>query len=283
MKVLRAEKAGFCMGVILALRKLDELIARGEERPLYTLGAIIHNPQVLEEYAEKGVKTANEPEEIPPGAVAVIRAHGVPRDIKGRLRRRGVLVAEATCPKIRTAQRLILRAAREGDFLLLYGEENHPEVQSLLSYARAGAFLFETREQLASFPLSPSNSYCLASQTTQNESIFEEIAGRLDACGDCRVTVLRTICDATRQRQEEAIRIARQVDFMVVAGGFNSGNTRRLSQVISAQNVPVVQVELARDLPLEKLKGIATVGLTAGASTPRRIIDEIQSTLENLV
>lgn len=282
MKVLRAEKAGFCMGVVLALRKLDDLIARREERPIYTLGAIIHNPQVLEEYAAKGVQTAEEPEEIPPGAVAVIRAHGVPRDIKGRLRRRGVLLVEATCPKIRTAQRLILKAARRGDFLLLYGEENHPEVRSLLSYARAGAFPFETPEQLDAFPFIVGGSFCLASQTTQNESIFERIAGQLTAGANCRITVLRTICDATRQRQDEAIRIARQVDFMVVAGGFNSGNTRRLAQVVAAQQVPVVQVEVADDLPLDRLHGFEKIGLTAGASTPRRIIDEIQRTLETL-
>ena len=283
MEVVRAEKAGFCMGVILALRKLDSLIEKGQlRRPLYTLGAIIHNPQVLEEYTRKGVCTAETPEEIPPGAVAVIRAHGVTRDTKKRLRRRGVLVAEATCPKIKKAQALIRREAREGHFLLLYGEENHPEVKSLLSYAMAGAYLFETREKLGEFPLEPDGRYCLAAQTTQNEEIFEAIARDLTARPECCISVLRTICDATRQRQEEAIRIAREVDFMVVVGGFNSGNTRRLAQVVAAQNTPVIQVEVARGLPLEQLRGHSRIGLTAGASTPEKIIDEIQSLLENL-
>lgn len=284
MEVIRAEKAGFCMGVILALRKLDALLEKrgSSSRPLYTLGEIIHNPQVLESYARRGVRVAETPEGIPAGGIAVIRAHGVPREVKVELRRRGVLVAEATCPKIRRAQRMIRKEARQGRFLLLFGEEEHPEVRSLLSYASAGAFPFDRRESIEKFPLRPEGRYCLAAQTTQNRASFEELAGELAARRDCSVSVLRTICEATRQRQEEAIAIARRVDCMVVVGGFSSGNTKRLAEVVADRGTAVIQVETAAALPLEKLRGMRRVGLTAGASTPREVIDEVHRLLARL-
>lgn len=282
-EVVRAETAGFCMGVILALQKLDSLIESGAEQgTIYTLGPIIHNPQVLEEYSARGVTTAEGPGDIPSGATAVIRAHGVPKEVEKNLRERGVHLIDATCPKVKKAQVLIERQTSEGRMLLLYGEESHPEVKGLLSYAASGAFLFDTKEKLNEFPFKKEEKYCLAAQTTQDRETFDEIAADLLARQDRDVTILQTICDATRQRQEEAVEIACEVDFMVVAGGFNSGNTRRLAQVVAAQNTPCVHVERAAELPLEKLKSHGKVGLTAGASTPERIIDEIHRILETL-
>ncbi len=281
--VIRAETAGFCMGVLLALQKLDALVENVDvEGPIYTLGPIIHNPQVLSEYSNKGVITAESPEDIPSGATAVIRAHGVPKHVEKNLLDRQVRIIDATCPKVKKAQLLIEKQTSEGRMLLLYGEESHPEVKGLLSYAISGAFLFDSREKLNEFPFLPGEKYCLAAQTTQDREIFDAIVEELLSRKDRDVTVLQTICDATRQRQEEAVQIAREVDFMVVAGGFNSGNTRRLAQVVAAQNTPCIHVEQASELPLEKLKGHGMVGLTAGASTPNRIIDEIHKILEKL-
>ncbi len=283
MEVVRSETAGFCMGVILALEKLDALTATGDrEGLLYTLGPIIHNPQVLEMYARKGVRTAELADEIPSGATAVIRAHGVPRQVEESLRGRGVHVVDATCPKVKKAQLLIQRQAAEGRFLLLYGEESHPEVKGLLSYAEAGAFLFDTLEKLRSCELAAGMKYCLAAQTTQARDVFETMADYLAARPDSDVTILQTICDATQRRQEEAVRIAGEVDFMVVAGGFNSGNTRRLVQVVSAQGTPCLHVEKASELPVDTLKRYRRIGLTAGASTPKELIDEINRILEDL-
>lgn len=282
-EVVRARTAGFCMGVILALEKLDALVAQSEgRRAIFTLGAIIHNPQVLEEYASKGVLTAESPEDIPGGATVVIRAHGVPKEVEIRLRERGVTIVDATCPKVKKAQLLIEKQTREGRTLLLYGEESHPEVKGLLSYAGSGAYLFETKAKLNEFFLKPGRPYCLAAQTTQDRGIFDAIAADLSARREYDVTVLQTICDTTKRRQEEAVRIARTVDLMVVVGGFNSGNTRRLAQVVKAQGTPCLHVETARDLSLEKLRGFSRIGLTAGASTPKKIIDEIHHILNAL-
>jgi 4-hydroxy-3-methylbut-2-en-1-yl diphosphate reductase len=281
MEVVRAVTAGFCMGVILALQKLDALVEDREAgRPIYTLGPIIHNPQVLEEYARKGVFRAESFEDIPPEATVVIRAHGIPRDVEISLRSRGVRIIDATCPKVKKAQLLIGEHAREGRFILLYGEESHPEVRGLLSYAVSGTFVFDTKDKLDRFPLDPDRRYGLAAQTTQDREKFESIATGLTEGRDRDITILQTICDATKQRQEETVRIARDVDFMVVIGGLDSGNTRRLAQVVAAQNKPCMHVETARELPLAEIRRFARIGLTAGASTPKTLIDEAHHILE---
>jgi len=279
MRVVRAETAGFCMGVDLALNKLDSLINKSAAESIFILGPIIHNPQVLEEYAAKGVITAQTPDEIPSGASAVIRAHGVPRMVEEQLRKRGVRITDATCPKVKKAQLLIQTQTRKGRTLLLYGEGNHPEVKGLLSYADSGAFLFDQQKMLDELPLNPKNPYCLAAQTTQDREGFEAIANELASRRDLDVAVLHTICDATRERQQEAVRIARKVEFMVVVGGYISGNTRRLVQVVQDQNTPCLHVETVNELPFDELKKHPSIGLTAGASTPKKIIDEVSRAL----
>lgn len=270
------------MGVILALKKLDALVDGGAAGgPIYTLGPIIHNPQVLAEYAAKGVLTAESPEDIPPGATVVIRAHGVPKGILEALRERGVDLVDATCPKVKKAQLLIATEAAEGRVLLLFGEEAHAEVKGLLSYAEAGACVFDSGAKLDAVALDKGKRYCLAAQTTQDRDSFDAIARKLECGRSNDVKVLHTICDATRERQDETVRISRDVDFMVVVGGHDSGNTRRLAQVAAGHHKRCVHVESARELPLDELSRVPKIGLTAGASTPKSLIDEIHRLLES--
>ncbi len=283
MEVIRAQHAGFCMGVDLALCKLNELIENTAERnAIFILGSIIHNPQVVREYAEKGVVTVPVPEEIPTGSTVVIRAHGVAKEIQDELSRRGVHVVDATCPKVAAACLLIKRHTADGRTLLLYGEEAHPEVKCLLSYAAGNAVVFDSRSKCAELELDPAEKYCLAAQTTQAKDTFRSIIQALQNRSDLDVTILQTICDATKQRQEEAIRIAGKVDFVIVAGGYESSNTRRLVQVVRAHGTRALHVETADELPLEELQKYARIGLTAGASTPKEIVDEIQRVLTSL-
>ncbi|OGR37341.1 MAG: 4-hydroxy-3-methylbut-2-enyl diphosphate reductase [Desulfovibrionales bacterium GWA2_65_9] len=282
MEVIRARLAGFCMGVGLALKKLDDLLAKDTRRPTYMLGPIIHNPQVLGEYGKRGVVLAKTVAEVPPGARVVIRAHGIPADEERELVERGVEVVDATCPKVKRAQLLIGEQAEAGRRLLLFGEDDHPEVRGLLSYAGQGAFVFETPEELAVHPLSPGTSYFLAAQTTQDRQGFEQIKADLGLRLQDEVVVLQTICDATRLRQDEAIRLAAKADCVVVAGGKASGNTRRLAQVIEAQHTPTILVETVDDLRGINVVKYGRMGLTAGASTPKRIIDEIEAHLRAL-
>mgnify|MGYP000856601989 CR=1 FL=1 len=282
MEVVLAETAGFCMGVDLALTRLDSLLAEGGDAPVRTLGPIIHNPQVLEHYARRGVSVARGPEDIPQGAAVVIRAHGVPKAMQEALEERGARVVDATCPKVKKAQMLIARECGRGRRLLLYGEADHPEVRGLLSYAGPDAFVFDSREEFESFPLEPDARYVLAAQTTQDRAVFEALAADLAERPNLDVKVLQTICDATRQRQEDAVRIAREVDYMVVVGGRESGNTRRLAQVAAAQGTPCVHVETADELPLDDLRRCARVGVTAGASTPRELVAGVCRLLRDL-
>ncbi len=279
MEVIRARLAGFCMGVGLALKKLDDLLAKDTDRPTFMLGPIIHNPQVLEDYRQRGVGLAKTVAEVPAGARVVIRAHGIPADEERGLLERGVEVVDAICPKVKRAQLLIGEQAEAGRRLLLFGEDDHPEVRGLLSYAGEGAFVFETPEELAVHPLDPHTPYFLAAQTTQDRQGFEQIRRDLNLRLHDAAVVLTTICDATRLRQDEAIRLAAQADCVVVAGGKASGNTRRLAQVIEAEGTPTILVETVDDLYGIDVVKYGRVGLTAGASTPKRIIDEIEAHL----
>ena len=283
MEFVRAKSAGFCMGVSLALNKLDEIIEKknipGE---IYILGSIIHNPQVVAEYAQKGIISANVPEDIPAGSIVVIRAHGITKQVQQALSERGILVIDATCPKVKDACLLIEENTEKGRVLLLFGEEAHPEVKCLLSYAAGDTVVFDTLEECRKCNLDPTRTYCLAAQTTQDKHVFDAIRRELLKRKGLDLLVINTICDATRMRQGEATKIADKSDFVIVAGGYNSSNTRRLAQVIEASGTSALHVETAAELPLDDLQKFRRIGLTAGASTPKKIVDEIQSVLESL-
>jgi len=282
MNVIRAKTAGFCMGVDLALRKLDKLMLAGSARPIYTLGPIIHNPQVLKEYEERGVKRAATPEDIPDVCDVVIRAHGIPRAVENALKRRDIRIVDATCPKVKKAQVLIAEQAGQGRRLLLFGEDDHPEVKGLRSYANPGVIVFDTLDALEASEFEPDEPVFLAAQTTQDRKAFAEIIEYLRRRLGHDLPVLHTICDATIERQEEAVAFARRVPAMVVVGGFESGNTRRLVHVVEAQGIFCVHVETAEQLPVARLAEFASLGLTAGASTPKKVIDAIEEKLKQL-
>jgi 4-hydroxy-3-methylbut-2-en-1-yl diphosphate reductase len=279
MEVVRAETAGFCMGEFLAVQKLVSLVENGgRKQRVYMLGPLVHHARVMAEYAGRGVVAAVSPKEIPAGATVVIGAHGVSKEVQEDLVWGGVSIVDATCPKVRKAQLLIEQQTMAGRPLLLYGREGDPDVKGLLSYASAGAFLFDGREELSSFPLERNRHYCLAAQPLQDQGTYDAIAGELSS-RQAGITVLQTICDAARQRREEAVRIARGVELMVVVGGLESGNTRQLVQVVAAQNKPVFQVEKAGDLPMAEISRYSLIGLTAGGSTSGNEIDEVYARL----
>lgn len=288
MEVMRADTAGFCMGVSLALRKLEEALEsydkKGFSRPerrICTLGPIIHNPQVLSDFSSRGVVCISSPEDAMPGDMVLIRAHGITRTDEDRLRLSGAEVRDATCPRVKKAQLEIARATENGATLLLFGEADHPEVRGLVSYACGKAHIFCSRHELDSIALSRDERYVLASQTTQDRGTFDSISGVL-AQSLPLLTVLRTICDATRKRQEEALRIAREVDIMVIVGGRQSGNTRRLAALASLSGIESLHVESAGELSAKSFAKKKRAGLTAGASTPKSLIDETENWLQKL-
>ncbi len=294
MKVVRARTAGFCMGVGLALRKLRQTVEESNgfrAGRIVMWGPIIHNPQVLAEFAEQGVCLLSRPEDILPGDRVLIRAHGIPVLEEEMLRLRGAEILDATCPKVKKAQLLIAGATRNGEPLLLFGEAAHPEVRGLVSYAGGACRVFAAPEELeqdrgfeAFFEERCGDAVetVLAAQTTQEITGFSaaEIVLRRYTP---RLRVLSTICEATSRRQKEVMDIARQVDMMIVAGGKESGNTRRLVDVARNLGVAVLHVETLEELAAsEALRGCGVVGLTAGASTPPALVDAMQRFLERL-
>ena len=286
MNVRRAKTAGFCMGVSLALQKLNTALERStgpntETGRICTLGPIIHNPQVLAEYEARGVACVNDPSQLRQDDVAVIRAHGITRQVEQAVCASGASVVDATCPTVKKAQLSIARATSQGATLLLFGEEDHPEVRGLISYACGPAHVFGNAGELAALPLDPAQPYVLASQTTQDREIFTAIHESLSRALD-DLAVLSTICDATRERQEEARNIASSVDVMVVVGGRQSGNTRRLADVAALNGIATYHVESAEELDPEKFVNKPRVGLTAGASTPKSLIDAAEKWLYSL-
>ncbi len=281
MEILRAKTAGFCMGVSLALQKLDSAIEHADGRRICTLGPIIHNPQVLADYEARGVFCASSPAELGPHDCVLIRAHGITRQVEEAVRTSGAHVQDATCPKVKKAQLSIRHATENGATLLLFGEAEHPEVKGLLSYAHSVAHVFGNQEELDALSLAPDGVYVLASQTTQDRGVFAAIEQHLRQ-RLAHLTVLSTICDATRERQEEALDIARTVDVMVVVGGKQSGNTRRLADLAAQCGKTTYHIEEATELLPENFSKKTRVGLTAGASTPKKLIDAAQLWLEAL-
>ena len=285
MDVYRARTAGFCMGVSLALQKLNTALERkatgSAPARICTLGPIIHNPQVLAEYESRGVVCVKEASQLHPGDVAVIRAHGITREVEDQVKQSGAEIVDATCPKVKKAQLSIAKATANGATLLLFGEADHPEVRGLVSYACAPAHVFGSAAELAELHLAESGPYVLASQTTQDRQIFQEIVVELrQRIGN--LVVLSTICDATRERQEEARNIASCVDVMVIIGGRQSGNTRRLADVAALNGIDTFLVERVEELAAENFLQKNRAGLTAGASTPKSLIDAAHLWLQSI-
>ncbi len=280
--IMRVRTAGFCMGVGLALRSLDQaLVARKSACSggrLVMFGPIIHNPQVLLGYIAQGVVQVDSLDEIRPGDTVVIRAHGIPRSDEARLLSLGTIIVDATCPKVKQAQLAIGKATMDGSPLYLFGEAEHPEVQGLISYAAGPCHVFGNLKELQSMSSKFGQRAVLAAQTTQDLLEFTAIGKWLES--RLQVSVLSTICDATQKRQQETQFVAGHVQAMIVVGGRSSGNTRRLVEMVRSCGVPVWHIERADELNLAEFAPFNAIGITAGASTPRQLVDEVQQLLE---
>jgi 4-hydroxy-3-methylbut-2-enyl diphosphate reductase len=271
MKVLLAREYGFCNGVKLALSKLDEVIARQPGKQVYSIGEIIHNQDVVRRYGQAGVKTVESIGEAA-GGVGVVRAHGLPDSVIAAARERGQEIVDATCPYVRSISRIAQREMPGGGRIYLVGEPGHPEVVAATSdFGDAVSVIDHARFDPASFDYG-AERVVLLSQTTMAEEAFLSIASEFIRRCPC-VTVYNTICKSTRDRQEAAVETARSVDAMVVLGGKRSSNTRRLAELCAAI-VPTYHVERFGELDPGLLRGLGSVGVTAGASTPDDIVEE---------
>jgi (E)-4-hydroxy-3-methyl-but-2-enyl pyrophosphate reductase len=277
MKVKLAKTAGFCMGVRRAL----EMVLRAsheEHKPIFTYGPLIHNPQVLDLLQAKGICSCSSIEDIKSGCV-VIRAHGVPLETKKKMLQAGLKVVDATCPHVARVQVILKEFTKKGYLGLIVGDENHPEVMGLLGYTHGRGVVVKSPRDLEA--IDPQEKVVLVAQTTQQGSVFEEIERKARSRFKS-LEVRNTICGATRRRQEEALSLARNVEAMVVVGGYNSGNTQRLVRISEEAGVKTFHVETEGDLDLKALSQMNSVGITAGASTPNWLIKKVTQRVKQI-
>lgn len=277
MKIEIAEHAGYCYGVERAL-KLTRRAGASSPKPIHTLGPIIHNPQAVEALLADGVSPIDSVDEASGGTV-IVRSHGVEPAVIERARERGLEVVDATCPFVAAAQQRAAALVSEGYKLVIVGEVNHPEVTGILARAEDGALVAETVDDLEG--LDDCKRVGVVVQTTQSLVRLQEIASRLLEMSS-ELKVFNTICDATVNRQTSARELANRVDVMLVVGGKNSANTGRLAQICRETNPATHHIETAGELCPDWFDGAKEVGVTAGASTPDWVLDEVVRELSKL-
>jgi (E)-4-hydroxy-3-methyl-but-2-enyl pyrophosphate reductase len=277
MKIVVAKTAGFCMGVRRAVELALDAPAQYPE-PIYTFGPLIHNPQVLALFDEKGVKVLEEIPEQGTGTV-LVRAHGIPPGARKQLKQAGFKVINATCPRVIKVQSIIKSHARKGYAVIIIGDQDHPEVVGLLGYGGSQKHVVASLEALKALP--EFERAIIVAQTTQNLREYGHIKAWA-ARNRPHYKIFDTICDSTEKRQAEVRRIAREVDAVLVVGGRNSGNTQRLAAIVKAVGKPAYHVETEEELDTEALAHFKNLGVTAGASTPSWIIKRVLRTVEQI-
>ena len=277
MEVIVAKTAGFCFGVRRAVEQVYEQIEKAE-RPVYTFGPIIHNEQVVEDLAQKGVRVIDTEEELETvrDAIVIIRSHGVGKHIYDLLERNGVTVVDATCPFVKKIHRIVQEQQAAGRRVIIVGNPEHPEVQGIRGWGNEGTLVVETADQIENLPVSTKDKLCIVAQTTFNYNKFQDLVEKFEKKG-YDILVLNTICNATQERQVEAKRIASEVDAMIVIGGRNSSNTQKLYEICRKECKNTYFIQTLGDFNPECVNSVRSVGITAGASTPNQIIEEVHT------
>jgi len=278
LEILIAKSAGFCFGVKRAIniakKSADDV--RGE---ISTLGPIIHNPQVVKKLEDSAnIRPRKTLEEIQGGTI-IIRSHGVKLKEFAAAKEKGLNIVDATCPFVKKTQELVSDLTREGYTVIVVGDREHPEVQGIISYGNPDIIVAASVDEIKDLP--KREKIGIVAQTTQSQERLQKIA---DFCltRASEVKVCNTICSATSVRQEESVEISKEVECMIVIGGKNSGNTRRLFEVCRSIQPKTYHIEEAREIDPAWFEGIERLGVTAGASTPKWIIEEVISRLEEL-
>ena len=281
MEVTVAKTAGFCFGVKRAVEKVYEQIGK-TEKPIYTYGPIIHNEQVVGDLQEKGVEVIDTLEELKTirDAVVVIRSHGVGKDVYDILKENGVEIVDATCPYVKKIHRIVEKQTAEGRRVLIVGSEDHPEVQGIKGWGDERTKVIENMDDFRRLELPEDEKLCIVSQTTFNYKKFQVLVEKISKTR-YDITVLNTICNATQERQVEAMRIASQVDVMLVIGGKHSSNTQKLYDICRKECKNTYYIQTLGDFNPECISSVRSVGITAGASTPNNIIEEVHTKCQN--
>ena len=278
MKVLLAKTAGFCFGVKRAVDTVYQQVEENKDCKIYTFGPIIHNDEVIKDMQAKGVTVLEGEEDLPKAknGIVIIRSHGVPKRICDRMDELGIQYVDATCPFVKKIHKIAMEKAEEGAFLVVIGNPVHPEVEGIMGWAGEDAAVISTAEEAEHLTVPEDRKICVVAQTTFNYNKFKELV-EIISKRRYDISVLNTICSATKERQTEARQIAARVDAMVVIGDKRSSNTQKLFEICKEECLNTYYIQTLDDLNVNQLRSVETVGITAGASTPNNIIEEVQN------
>ena len=279
MKILIARTAGFCFGV---KRAVDMVFDVAEKKPkgVYTLGPLIHNPQVIEKLKSEGVEPVEKVSDLSRKKVdtVVVRTHGIPHDDMDTLSSKGFNVIDATCPFVKKAQHYAKLLKDEGYTVVILGDKEHPEVKGIMSYAGKGAMVVRGAEELGELR---GKVGIIVQTTKQIDALKELVSAAIEKTKELKV--YNTICNSTALRLRETAEMAKKVDLMMIVGGKNSANTTRLANHCKGLGVRTRHIETAGEIKKSWFKGIKSVGITAGASTPDWIIEEVKDRINKIV
>ena len=276
MKVIVAKTAGFCFGV---KRAVDQVYRQIEEgiKPIYTYGPIIHNEVVVRELQEKGVQIIENEEQLAAlsEGTVIIRSHGVPERICRLIGERGLHMVDATCPFVKKIHRIVREQGEQGAEVVIIGNEGHPEVEGIKGWCCGPVTGIGSEEEAAAFRRTEGMPLCVVSQTTFNYKKFDKLVEIISEMSYDKLNILNTICSATEERQSEAREIAAKADTMIVIGGSYSSNTRKLFEICKTECANTYYIQTLKDLDIRRLPSWGCVGITAGASTPNILIEEV--------
>lgn len=275
MEVKVAKTAGFCFGVQRAVDKVYELIGSCPDR-LFTLGPIIHNEEVVNDLEKKGVRVASEDDlrTLPEDSTVVIRSHGVGKEVYDHLEEYGLSYVDVTCPFVLKIHRIVEKESRAGAHIVIIGDPDHPEVVGICGWCMGPYTVIRTEQDALDFVFPIDKNICIVSQTTFNYNKFKDLVEILSKKG-YDIIAVNTICNATAERQKEAEELAAVSDAMIVIGGKNSSNSRKLFEISKNQCENTYFIQTLEDLDLEQIQFSSSLGITAGASTPKNIIQEV--------
>ena len=272
-EVILAKSAGFCFGV---KRAVDTVYEQTGKKNVYTFGPIIHNEEVVKDLEKKGVfviNTMEELDDITEGTV-IIRSHGVSSAVYEALQKKGVEIVDATCPFVLKIHNIVKQESANGKQIVIIGNEKHPEVEGIMGWSKTQVHVVDTVEKAQNLQLDPQREVCIVSQTTFNYNKFKELVEIISEKG-YNIIIRNTICNATEERQTEAREIAKRVDAMIVIGGSSSSNTRKLYEICKNECKDTYYIQTLNDLDMTSLGKADCIGITAGASTPNNIIQEV--------
>ena len=279
MNVELAKTAGFCFGVKRAVDTVYQQIEQYRGEKIFTYGPIIHNEEVIKDLRSHGVEVLNDEEELKTADadVVVIRSHGVAKYIYDILEERGITCVDATCPFVKKIHKIVAEKSAEGSYIVIVGNGEHQEVQGIRGWAGEQVTVVQTPEDAERFELPDKDQkVCIVAQTTFNYNKFKELV-EIISKKRYDIVVLNTICNATKERQTEARQIAARVDAMVVIGDKRSSNTQKLFEICKEECLNTYYIQTLDDLDINQLRSVESVGITAGASTPNKIIEEVQN------